>query len=269
VGLTRVRNEELIIRDTIQHLAQFCDGILVYDDCSTDATIDIVRATSSRVWRVIQGDRWSPDRQSEETRHRCMLLDAAHRVGADWVLYLDADERLDRSPRELMHQSADGYRFQLFDAYLTREAHNPYVGGRLCDVDRLYGPERRDILMMWRAGRRFRYLGRDQREPVPALGASVRTAAVHVKHFGKAISVEQWDATCEYYSQHFPEPYRSRWLCRLGKAIHESSDFGSQLLPWDELVPRGDLHRPISRSRPSLKGLLRRFQVSLSTRRPT
>ena len=36
VGITRIRNEEHIIKQVLEHVSQFVDGILVYDDCSTD-----------------------------------------------------------------------------------------------------------------------------------------------------------------------------------------------------------------------------------------
>src|SRR5690606_18408987 len=75
VGITRVRNESLILADTLHHYLQHCDRILLYDDCSTDATAQIAESFD-RV-TVIRGDEWREDRRAEETRHRGLLLEMA------------------------------------------------------------------------------------------------------------------------------------------------------------------------------------------------
>jgi glycosyltransferase involved in cell wall biosynthesis len=41
IGVTRIRNESEIISNTLDHMATFCDKVIVYDDCSTDNTVDI------------------------------------------------------------------------------------------------------------------------------------------------------------------------------------------------------------------------------------
>jgi hypothetical protein len=43
VGITRVRNEALILRDTLQYVGQHVDAIVAYDDASTDRTLEIIR----------------------------------------------------------------------------------------------------------------------------------------------------------------------------------------------------------------------------------
>ena len=44
IGLTKVRNEAHIMKDTLDKWAEFCTGgIYVYDDVSTDLTVDICK----------------------------------------------------------------------------------------------------------------------------------------------------------------------------------------------------------------------------------
>ena len=223
-GITRVRNEALILEDTLRHFLGLCDRVIVYDDDSTDRTAEIA-ASFDRV-DLIRGDSWRADRPAEETRHRALLLS---RVRTDWALCFDADERIDGPLPAL---AGDGFRFRLFDGYMAEGFAEPYRAGRLIDLPRLWGPERRDILMLFRVSR-ARYAGLDKREP--AVSGRVALAETCVRHFGKCLSVEHWEETCDYYATHWPEPYRSKWAERRGKAIHERSDFGRPLVDWDAL----------------------------------
>lgn len=266
IGLTRVRNESLIIADTLEHLDRFCDGIVVYDDCSSDDTRAVIAKSTARVLALIRGTHWSPDRLLEETRHRRTLAATGIAHKADWLLYVDADERLDVDVRGLVQAAPtriDGFRLGLLDAYLTQECAEPYKQGPLVDLQRVYGVEERRILMLWRASSPFAFLGADQREPVPGIGCRIAEVPGAVRHFGKAISVAQWEDTCTYYADHFPEPYRSKWSARIGKALHTASDFGGPLLPWEEAVAQAS---KIPAPRQNLRMLLRRLQVSLQRR---
>lgn len=230
VGITRVRNEALIIADTIQHFLGHCDRVLLYDDCSTDQTVEIAQAAGGDRIEIIENNEWRLDRQIEETRHRRILLYRARDIGATWCLCFDADERLVGSLPPL---GGDGYRFRLFDGYLTPYRQASYEDGDLGALPRLWGPEFRDILMLFPVDG-ARYQGLDRREPI--ITGTPSLASVFVKHYGKCLSVEHWEETCAYYSQHFPEPYKSKWEARKGKAIHTQSDFGRPLYTWNDLM---------------------------------
>jgi glycosyltransferase involved in cell wall biosynthesis len=236
IGITRVRNEGLIIRDTIRHfLDHGCKRIILYDDCSEDNTVDEAwKAGGDRI-SIIEGDFWLPNRVQEETRHRALVLREAIREGADWCLCFDADERLVGSLPELR---GSGFRFRLFDGYLTGDRQQRYLPGMFLQaLPRMWGPEYRDILMLFRADR-ARFVGLDQREP--QLAGEPVLAKTMVKHFGKCISIEQWEETCDYYATYFPERYRQKWLDRKGKAIHLKSDFGRKLYTWRGLLHNRD-----------------------------
>ena len=232
VGITRVRNESLIIADTIRHFLGYCSHIVLYDDCSTDDTVEIASGVGGNRITVINGDRWHTEaRKAEETRHRKIALDTARSRGAEWCLCFDADERL---VGDLPDLSADGYRFRLFDGYLTPHRKAYYNGQALDELQRMWGPEYRDILMLFKASK-ARYIFDDQRQPFMR-GETVHLADIKVKHYGKCLSVEHWEETCKYYSTYFPEPFESRWKMRKGKAIHTRSDFGRHLHTWRGLM---------------------------------
>lgn len=228
-GITRVRNESLIIADTLEHYLKHVSHVFLYDDCSTDNTAEIA-CGFDRV-SVICGDEWFHDRPAEETRHRKLLQELASDF--EWVLCFDADERL---VGELPDLSADAYRFRLFDGYLTPQTQQPYTEGSLESLDRLYGPEYRDIIMLFRNDKAV-YQGRDKREPI--ISGRVELAETRVKHFGKCLSDQHWQETCDYYANHWPEPYKSKWAARRGKAIHTLSDFGRPLHKWAEVESHG------------------------------
>jgi glycosyltransferase involved in cell wall biosynthesis len=240
-GITRVRNEAQIIADTIEHFLGYVGRIVLFDDYSTDETVDIAAAVGGDRITIIRGTEWRPNRVAEETRHRALVMEKAKQLGAEWALCFDADERLvGRLPSVVGSES--GFRFRLFDGYMTEDFRAPFQDGVLDARLRKWGPEFRDILMLFRiADAEFR--GLDQRSPY--LAGRMANVPVFVKHFGKCISVEQWEETCRYYAGHFPRRYREKWLDRMGKAIHSKSDFGRDLYSWDELMERGAAWRRI------------------------
>lgn len=238
VALLRVRDEELILEDTLTHLAGFADLICAYEDASTDRTRQILRA-HQKVGMVIQNDRWlsgADNRLRAETRHRGLLLQEARRRWTfHWCMCCDADERYIGSIREFvtgsLEDKPDAVRVQLFDAYMTPDDLQPYPRGEpLLNFRRYFGPERRDILMLWKNSDSVRYAGLDAREPVLSGTEEVK---FQCQHYGKSLSVEHWEATCEYYVRNFPwDPYGKKWMSRKGRAIHELSDFGRPLYRW-------------------------------------
>lgn len=236
IGLTLVRNESEIIRDTLEHMAGYCDMIFVYDDCSTDDTAKIC-LHHPKVVKVIQGTQWSTDRTTAETRNRAELLRVAkqHASEDDWFIYLDADERVEYDFSRLKHMPANvtGIRMKLFDFYITPSDID------LCYDQRLYcGPEYRAILMVFRNLPGLQYSGIIQREvKINHPGKIIDEG--YVRHYGKAISVKQWEETCTFYSTWFPPVYSVKWSKRKGKAVHTLSSFGKPLIKWEEKEKKG------------------------------
>ncbi len=261
-GLLRVRNEESIISDTLKHLASFCTGgIFVYDDCSEDKTAEICKNFPS-VIKVIENDKWDLNRERAEFENRAAILKEAQKIASlnDWLVYIDADERVefDWSKIYSLPEDVIAVRMKLFDYYITPE-----------DVDKPYyertkiGPEYRKIIIAFRNLPTLEYKFMDQREVWLGTEGKILEDG-YVKHYGKAISVEEWEKTCDYYSKYFPK-YSEKWEKRRGKAVHDGvSDFGNPLISWEEKESKGidlmEIERQLSQkennSKPKLKILL-------------
>ena len=212
---------------------------MLYDDASTDDTVGIARKVAGDRLTVIQGTTWQKVRRPEETRHRHLVLEKARELGYEWALCFDADERLLGSFPDF---SAEGYTFRLFDGYLTQQAQEPFAG-ELASLPRMWGPEYRDILILFRIAA-SQFIGDGNR--CPRTVGRIERAPMYVKHFGKCISVAQWEETCRYYAgPGWPERYRNKWTARMGKALHTVSDFGRPLMTWNELMERPDTWRSL------------------------
>ena len=86
------------------------------------------------------------------------------------MLCFDADERITGDLRGFvsgsLDEGCDGVRVQLFDAYMTPDDCAPYQPGqKLLGFRRYYGPERRDILMLWRNQPEVFFAEGHEREP--------------------------------------------------------------------------------------------------------
>jgi len=107
-------NEADRIGDCLASLA-FCDEIVVVDSFSTDATMAVAEAAGARViQRAFDGFRSQKAFCVEQARH-------------DWVLCLDADERVDATLRAAIEAERDagfarahGYRFARCSEYFGR-----------------------------------------------------------------------------------------------------------------------------------------------------
>jgi len=106
-------NEERHIRDCLDSLS-FCPVVLVVDSHSTDATREIARERGAR---VLARD-WPG--------HIPQMSFAVEQAGTEWVLWLDADERVTAELRREIEAAlsgpdpADGYGFNRRNIYLGR-----------------------------------------------------------------------------------------------------------------------------------------------------
>lgn len=103
--LIAVRNEERYLPGFLHHMRHAVDGIIALDDCSTDRTLEILRS-EPRVVSILAEDRAGlPHANETSNRHR-LLVEAA-RLGAQWVVCADADERFEARFLDRLHAEAE------------------------------------------------------------------------------------------------------------------------------------------------------------------
>lgn len=233
IGLTKIRNESLILQDTLDHYAQFCDEIYVYDDGSTDGS-DGLAYQHSAVTKLIRGPH-DPHPYSHGRQRQAAMMEAITDGGRpDWFCSFDADERLaeiDRKYLENVHESVNGILLRLFDFYITPADMNREYAGNLTRLRDLCGPEYRDTLIFWRGKLPVVFNG-EVRSPN---GVRPLTLGGYVRHYGKAISEADWERRCRFYAKNYPH-LRAKWLKRMGKALHSKSDFGRKLMTWNQVL---------------------------------
>jgi glycosyltransferase involved in cell wall biosynthesis len=95
-----VRNEQEVIGETLESIRAIADEIIVWDSGSEDETINLARKKGAKVFQGF----WKNDFSA--ARNACLS-----KVTADWVLWLDAGEKLDnlaaKKLRNFVDTSAD------------------------------------------------------------------------------------------------------------------------------------------------------------------
>jgi hypothetical protein len=228
IGLTKIRNEAAIIRDTLTSWGEICTGgIYVYDEASTDSTADICRKHPA-VKVLIENKEWEPDQFRAEGANRQKLLTRAQQDAGpdDWFVYFDADEFLFLKDRLLFYEAGvRSIACALYDVHITPEdVTAPYLSRNWVD------PRYRQIVFFFKNSPRITYGHSGQREIIADSGSRIAHAGI-IKHYGKGLSVEAWEKKCDFYANHVPQ-YAEKWRARKGKAIKADylSDIGDKLI---------------------------------------
>ncbi len=131
IVLLQAKNEERYLPGWLRNIEAAVDGIIALDDGSTDRTADLLSAHP----KLLELIRNKPGLEWDERANQTALVQAGRKHGADWLLCLDADERMEqtfiRRAREILHQAdADGVQalqFHLRD--LWNQPHQYRVDG--------------------------------------------------------------------------------------------------------------------------------------------
>jgi glycosyltransferase involved in cell wall biosynthesis len=105
----------------MESIVKYCDGLVVFDDASTDGSRDVVTSLGSSIELQIPSNKENAALQ--EGYHRARSLEHCRRMGADWVLCLDPDEvfeaKVERGALRALVNLYDGYSFRKRDLWRT------------------------------------------------------------------------------------------------------------------------------------------------------
>jgi hypothetical protein len=151
LALVAVRNEMAFLPGFLANVAPHVDGIVALDDGSTDGSPDLLRSAPS----VLEVLRVPANRPSwDEVGNFKELHKAALRHGAEWIIALDADERLECRFRERAERVIRrGRRFGL--AAFTVKLRELWTAADTYRCDGLWGRKRVPRLFAALAGHRF------------------------------------------------------------------------------------------------------------------
>jgi len=139
-----VRDESRVLGDCLASVRDVVDEIVVVDTGSVDDSVEIARRNGARVLH----HEWRDD--FAEARN--VGLDAAR---GDWILYIDADERLSGADRPTVERLLGGAPEVAFRVLLAPDlVSTPYLEYRL-----------------WRHDPRIRFRGRIHEKVTPAIAA--------------------------------------------------------------------------------------------------
>lgn len=99
VALCMIRNEQDIIEPFLRHTSGLVDLIVVLDNCSTDASREIISSTAQELGNIVVTDLPDQGYNQSETMTR-VLQHVQSTVFADFVFFLDADEFLSAKSKE-------------------------------------------------------------------------------------------------------------------------------------------------------------------------
>ena len=78
----------------LENVRQWADEICIYDDGSTDNSVEIAERFTKHIIRGKQNDF------CRELTHKQELLEYALRLSPDWIMWIDCDEIMDRDATE-------------------------------------------------------------------------------------------------------------------------------------------------------------------------
>jgi len=136
-GIVIAKNEENMIADCLDSLS-FCNEIIVIDGGSKDRTAEVAKRLGAEVFTYMSDDF---------SKIRNYGLSKAK---GDWILYIDADERVDSSLKTAMtHLTGYSDRVQQLNAYFLKRKNFYFGNHEWPHIERLERLFKRNKLEGW------------------------------------------------------------------------------------------------------------------------
>ncbi len=256
VGITRVKDEKILIQEHLDHMAEFCDALCVYDDLSTDGTFEIIK-NHPKVKVILQTDKsWQPkpvgkvkDPLELWKKNQEMLDVAKKELNPEWFIFLDVDEFLDEDlqkdlPKILASKDYDAICFQMYDFFITEEDKDKPYNGDIRSLRRFAGTEYRNQLFLFRNVWSLFFKEGAHKEPNGFKNNRVSFTDYKIKHYGKAKSIEDYYKKSQHYLKYRPHMRKTKFKFTQPPVHKDKSDLG-KLVTWEEIKHNPQIHGPI------------------------
>ena len=98
-AIVLTKNNQDIIRDCINSLEGLVDEIVIVDDDSEDKTLEFIKAFTQKIYKI-EGKDFSYRRNY-----------GAEKANGDWLLYVDADEKIDQELKKEIKEAINSNEF--------------------------------------------------------------------------------------------------------------------------------------------------------------
>ncbi len=119
VAMYRIKNGERWLKKSIESIVDVCSEIVVFDDCSSDKTVDICKEFK----KVVEIEH-QKNKSLDEVRDRNSLLKMALKRNPDYIFTIDADEILMPKTSEILleeinvlYPNVNSFQFQFLTMY--------------------------------------------------------------------------------------------------------------------------------------------------------
>lgn len=182
-----VKNEEKMLRDFFASSLSFCDEIIVVDTGSTDQTKNIAQQAGAKVFSF----EWCDD--FSKARNYSLSL-----ATSDWILVLDADERITSDDAIIIRQSVSNAKRDCFDLCQVNYVNQNHVYGFIPNTLKAKGFESylgytgSWLTRLFRRDKNFQFVGRVH-EHLACRGKVIdgERLEVHLHHYGQVLNPEK------------------------------------------------------------------------------
>lgn len=186
-----VKDEEKYLRDCLNSVADVVDEIVIVDTGSTDNTIEIAKDYGAKIYYF----EWIQDFSAARNF-------ALSKSTGDWILYMDADERLEKSSIDEIIELTSS---------LEKKA---YLCKIICPIQNSNIPEVIKYVRLFKNSTEIRFTGSLHEQITPSLdmnGYKILHSSVEIFHLGYNVSTEEMNKKYERNLIHLNDELSNRF----------------------------------------------------------